>query len=95
MKIQIDGQDVYELLPWQEAVIKNDIPNEIFVEDMKRRARYIWEHKFEQCMKRFEEEWMPKLRQDPNITSIPSSQEAFVNMVLARPEYKSRSQRSS
>lgn len=93
MKLQVDNQDVFELQLWQEAVIKNDIKDEEFVDDMKRRARYIWEHKFEKCYERFEKEWLEKLRTDQSIQNIPTSKEAFVNLVISRPDYKNRSQR--
>lgn len=93
MKLQVDNQDVFELQPWQEAVIKNDIKDEEFIDDMKRRARYIWEHKFEKCYERFEKEWLEKLRTDQSIQNIPTSKEAFVNLVISRSDYKNRSQR--
>lgn len=95
MKAQVDSTDIYELLPWQENVIKNEVLTEEFEEDMKRRIKWVWEHKFEQCYKRFEEEWIEKLRADPTVTQIPTDKEAFVNLVLARPEYKNRSERDA
>ena len=95
MKLYVDDEQIFELLPWQEAVIKNDILEHEFVEDMKRRARYIWEHKFERCYERFQKEWIEKLRSDPSITSFPTDKQAFVNMVISRPDYKNRDARET
>lgn len=38
MKINVDGNEVFELLEWHEKLIKNDIPASYFYEDMCRRA---------------------------------------------------------
>lgn len=95
MKLYVDGEQIFELLPWQETVIKNDISEEEYIADMKRRARYIWEHKFERCYERFEKEWSEKLKADPSITSIPTDKQQFVNLVLSRSDYKNRAIREA
>lgn len=95
MKIKVNDEEIYELPKWKEDVIKNDLPEESFEEDMKRRLSYIWEHKFEQCFKRFEIEWTKKLQKDPSVKSIPADREEFVAFVTARPDYKNRSQRDA
>jgi hypothetical protein len=94
MKLQIDNEDIWELLPWQEAVIKNDILEEEFVDHMKRIARWVWEHKFEQCFKRFRQEWEPRLITE-GAQTLPTSQEAFANLVFSHPDYKNRSAREA
>lgn len=40
MIFDVDGTPVYEILNWQQTLIQNDIPTEIFTNDMNRRARY-------------------------------------------------------
>ena len=48
------------------------------------------------CWKRFQQEWTTKLMNDETFTdSIPSNQEAFVNLVLARDDYKDRATRDA
>ena len=93
MQIKVDDQKVFQLEEWEKKVIKNDIPEEIFEEDMARRLEWSLKHKAEQCFKRFEQEWLEKLRKDPSVTSIPTDKAAFVEMVMARPDYKNRSKR--
>jgi len=93
MKISVDGLDLFELKEWEKKVILNDIPSALFEDDMKRRLEYILKHKCERCYARLEAEWLPKLRADPKVTSIPADKEAFVAFVTARPDYKDRSAR--
>lgn len=93
MKIKVDDQEVFQLEDWEKKVIQNDIPSEIFEEDMKRRLEWTLKHKAEQCYMRFEKEWLENLRQDPSVTSIPTDKAAFVAFVTSRPDYKDRSQR--
>lgn len=92
MKVQVDGEDVFELNETKCKVICNDILEEEFVEDMKRRAKYIWEHKYERCFERLKKEWEPKLK-DNGVEAIPLNADAFAELVFAQPNYKSRSAR--
>jgi len=41
MKISVDGHTILELSQVQKLIIKNDIPEDIFEADMKRRLHYI------------------------------------------------------
>ncbi len=89
MKIVVDGVDLFELTETQKKVIKNDIPSDIFEEDMKRRLHYIIAHKYEQCFKRLKEEWEPKLAK-AGVESIPTDPDAFANLVFSQPDYKDK-----
>ena len=40
-------------------------------------------------------EWQPKLFADPAVDNIPADENAFINLVVSRDEYKNRSQRTS
>lgn len=94
MKIQVDNIDVYELQPWQELVLKNDLLEEEFEEHMKRIAQWIWEHKFENCFTRLKNEWEPKLI-GRGATSLPTDREEFATLVFSQPDYKNRSTRDA
>ena len=93
MKIQVDGKKVLELNETQKKVICNDIPDEIFVSDMERRAAYIIQHKYEQCFSRLKKEWEPKLK--GRVQSFPADDDAFAQLVFSQPDYKSRSKREA
>ena len=49
--------------------------------------------KINNCWKRLEQEWTPKLMDDPNVESIPANKDLYVEMVISRSDYKDRSQR--
>ena len=49
--------------------------------------------KINNCRNRLEQEWTPKLMDDPNIESIPANKDLYVEMVTSRSDYQNRSQR--
>lgn len=50
--------------------------------------------KEDNCWKRFQSEWTTKLMNDESFTdAIPSNKTDFVNLVLARSDYKNREER--
>ena len=57
MKISVDDQECFCLNETQKKVIKNDISEDVFDEDMKRRLQYILMHKYERCFERLKQEW--------------------------------------
>ncbi len=91
MKISVDGKDLFELSEVQKKVIKNDIEEEIFEDDMRRRLHYILNHKYERCFERLKKEWEPKLQQ--RISSVPTSADQLAELIFSQPDYKNRSQR--
>lgn len=94
MKIEINGKEVLTLSQIKKTVIQNDIPSEIFEEDMERRVVYVINHKYERCFSRLKQEWEPKLR-DRGIEFIPTNDEAFAQLVFSQPDYKNRSERNA
>jgi len=94
MRVSVDGQVLFTLNETQKKVIKHDIHQELFDEDMKRRLQYILMHKYERCFERLKKEWEPKLAAS-GAKSIPTDPDEFAEMVFAHPEYKNRSQREN
>lgn len=92
MKISVNDQHLFTLSETQKKVIKNDIQEEIFDEDMKRRLQYILMHKYERCFERLKKEWDPKLA-SKGVPSIPTNPDAYAELVFSQPEYKNRSAR--
>lgn len=91
MKIKVDEQDLFELSEIQCNVICNDIAKDIFEEDMKRRLNYILMHKYDQCMKRMKDEWIPKLK--GRVDSIPLDDDKLAELIMSQPDYKCRKTR--
>jgi len=91
MKVHCDGKEILHLNETQKKVIKNDIPDEIFQEDMERRLCYILQHKYERCFERLKNEWKERLEQ--RLESIPTNPDALAEIIFSQPDYKSRSQK--
>ncbi len=91
MKISVNDQELFNLSEHHKNVIKNDVSQEIFEEDMKRRLNWVLMHKYENCFDKLKKEWEPRLA--AKYDSLPTNPEAFANLVFSQPDYKSRSQR--
>jgi len=73
-----------------EKILKNDLL------DINQWVQDAVSGKQNNCWKRFQQEWTTKLMNDESFTdAIPSNKEDFVNLVLSRPDYKSREQREA
>lgn len=94
MKISVDDQEIFRLSETQKKVIRNDIHDEIFEEDMRRRLHYILTHKYERCFERLKKEWEPRLKAK-GIQIIPTNEDAFAELVFSQPDYMNRSERES
>ena len=86
MKISVDGQEVFSLSETQKAVIKSEIPDDIFDADMKRRLEWVLTHKYEQCFERLKKEWEPKLKE--RYQMLPSGDDAIAQLICSPPDYK-------
>ena len=93
MKISVNDAKLFELSEVQKKVIMNDIPEEIFHQDMCRRLEYILTHKYERCFERLKAEWEPKLAQ--RVSAFPTNKEAFAQLVFSQPDFKNRSEREA
>jgi len=93
MKISVDDRELFKLSETQKKVIKNDIHEDQFDDDMKRRLQYVLSHKYEQSFERLKKEWEPKLAQ--RVPSLPTDKDALAELIFAQPDYKSRKSRES
>ncbi len=95
MKISVNDQELFRLTETQKKVIKNDILDEIFEEDVKRRLKWaLVDEKYQRCFERLKKEWEPKLKAR-GIEMFPSNDEAFAELIFSQHDYKNRSQRDS
>jgi hypothetical protein len=95
MKISVNDQELFKLSETQKKVIKNDIHEDIFEDDMKRRLKWVlFDEKYKKCFARLKNEWEPKLK-ERGIEMFPSNDEAFAEFIFSQPDYKNRSQRES
>jgi hypothetical protein len=92
MKFLVDNKEVYEFTDTIKKVICNEVLEDIFVEDMERRVKYIVEHKYKQCLKRLKDEWEPRLK-SKGIRSIPLDDDEFAQLVFQQSDYQDRKKR--
>ena len=84
----IDEKILYDNL--LSTVTKDGVDNE-GIKDWHEQASV---GKINNSWKRFQQEWTTKLMNDETFTdSIPSNKEAFVNLVTARADYKTRQEK--
>lgn len=92
MKVMVDGQEVLNLNNTKKKVIRNDIKDEEFDNEMKRRVAWVLQHKYERCFERLKKEWDKKLK-DNGVDMIPTDPDAYAELVFSQPNYKNRSAR--
>lgn len=95
MKVSVNDQEIFTLTELQKKVIKNDIHEDAFDEDMKRRLKWVlFDEKYERCFERLKKEWEPRLIAKGH-AMLPTDKDAFAELVFSQPEYKNRSQREA
>lgn len=94
MKISVDDKELFSLSDIQKKVIMNDIHEDEFDADMKRRLQYILMHKYERCFARLKQEWDKKLA-DNGVDMIPSNPDKYAELVFKQQNYQDRKQRDA
>ena len=85
----------------EEKILYNDIPEASVKDGVSTEGIKAWHDdastgKISNAWKRFQREWTTNLMNDETFTDpIPSNQTDFVNLVLARPDYKNRTARDA
>jgi|TARA_R100001082_G_C4333224_1_gene146655 hypothetical protein len=75
----------------QQKILSNDLYNGSDNAGIDSWIQDAVNGKVNNCWKRFRNEWVQKLMDDSSFTdAIPSDQTDFVNLVLARSDYKNR-----
>jgi hypothetical protein len=75
----------------QQKILSNDLYNDTDNAGIDTWIQGAMDGKVNNCWKRFRNEWTQRLMDDSSFTDpIPSDQTAFVNLVLARADYKNR-----
>lgn len=91
MIVKIDEEVIFEIDDLMLKLLADDLEDPI--SEIKRRLRWVIEHKCDQCFKRLEQKWMPVLREDPFVDSIPKSKSKFCDLVFSHRNYVCKSER--
>ena len=75
----------------QQKILSDELYNDTDNAGIDTWIQGAMDGKVNNCWKRFRNEWTQRLMDDSSFTDhIPSDQTAFVNLVLARADYKNR-----
>ena len=86
-----DHTKTITLTETQQKILSNDLYNDTDNAGIDTWIQGAMDGKVNNCWKRFRNEWTQRLMDDSSFTDpIPSDQTAFVNLVLARADYKNR-----
>ena len=78
----------------QQTILSNDLYNDTDNAGIDNWIDEALTGKINSCWKRMHREWSDKLTNDESFTDpIPSNQSDFVDLVVARPDYKNRKAR--
>tara|TARA_A100001011_G_scaffold209274_1_gene217467 strand:+ start:638 stop:922 length:285 start_codon:yes stop_codon:yes gene_type:complete len=78
----------------QQTLLSDSLYNDTDNSGIDTWLQAALDGKVNNCWKRFRTEWTQKLMDDDSFTdSIPSTQQAFVDLIVARSDYKTRKQR--
>jgi hypothetical protein len=73
----------------EETVLLNDL---LDIQDWVDGAI---DGKVSKCRKRMIAEWQPKLTADPEVESIPADDDKLIALIVARDDYKTRTERDA
>ena len=78
----------------QQKILSDSLYNDTDNAGLDKWVQDAVDGKISNCWKRMRTQWTQKLMDDDSFTDPnPSNQEAFVNLVTARSDYKNRKQR--
>ena len=73
----------------EKTVLLNDL---LDIQDWVDRAI---DGKINNCKKRMIAEWHPRLTADPDVETIPADDDKLIELIIARDDYKTRSERDA
>jgi hypothetical protein len=73
----------------EETVLKNDLV------DIQVWVDGAIDGKIANCKKRMILEWNPRLTADPDVESIPADDDKLIALIIARDDYKTRTERDA
>jgi len=92
MKVKYNEKEILTLNETKRKVFLHEMLEEGFDEDIERRLQWVLTHKYEQCMKRLRDEWVPKFRLK-GLATIPLDDDQLAELIFSQAEYQSRSKR--
>jgi hypothetical protein len=90
--IKVGETVVYNISDLELTLLKSYINEDTLQQTIDNWVMCLVRDNCNSCATRFKEEWIYKLQQDPTIEFVPLANQAFVDLVVARPDYKTKKQ---
>lgn len=94
MKIFVDKELILEISDLQLKVFCNEISKDKVHDDLKRRLKWSILHKYNACLNRLQEEWVPKLAELGH-KSVPLDKERVAELIFSLKSYRSASDKKN
>lgn len=91
MKIQIDGQEIFEIDETQQKVLSCFIRRDQLLSHIKESVKWNIESLCLSSVSNLKKEWLPHLFK--RYTSIPTGDEELLNLIFSQPDCKSKEQK--
>ena len=94
MLVKLDDEVLFEIDERMMKLLAHDLLDP--VEEIKRRLRWVIEHKCDRCFERMSEEWTrPDEKGETKLsksgrTAIPTNRRGLADVILSHPGYKNR-----
>lgn len=86
-KVKLNDEIIYSLVQWQTDMLSYSEDLEKLNADVKAIVLLTLQIRYNRAYNKFYSDWKDALSSDPTVTSIPINDQAFVEMILARPDY--------
>lgn len=98
MKVKIDDEVIFEIDNRMIKLFAHETLDPI--QEIKRRLRWVIEHKCDQCFERLINEWTkstdgPSKLEKCGVTYIPTNKQQLCDLIFSCRDYKNRSQRKN
>lgn len=90
--IKVDDTTVYTIDDTHIKILKSYINEDVLTQHIQDCIMCMVRDTCAQYTNRFKDEWIIKLQADESVTTAPVATEDFVDMIIARPDYKTKKQ---
>lgn len=95
IEIKYNNEVIYTITDTQLKIIKSYINEDYLDATIINRLTGQLDFRYSELATLFMNEWVARLQADPTVESVPVNTTAFVDMVIARPDYKTKKQQDT
>ena len=91
--VTFNDQVLFTVTESDEAILKYNIRSADLQEDVKRRLKYIYDHKIQQTIKHMEKDWMSTLEE--RYVDLPTDTQKRVDLIQGQQDYLDKDAREA